>query len=410
MTKTGSKKATENETTNLAKDAIIFIPGLGRDYLDQSVDCISRKIANSLDRNAKDIKATYLAVDSPDEEYREGLKTKKRTIIRKDHDSEQPFTDLYELNYEDIFMKRYKEKTPIYQVLALGGTLLSNIVRIPYLLRGYAKSRREKFQIFFSLGILLIMIIYALLLVTAAASAIPGLNDIIQKYFSLEILHKGIIIVTGLGLFTSLQLKNLIRDAAVDYSCAIDYLSLGERRRAIIGQLSLLVEHIRELYQYEKIHVISYSFGSLIALDALYPNDEYSCHHDNIDSLVTIGCPFDLVRNCWPEYFKERICSGNLKRRWLNMYNPVDLLGSNFRNDEKIKEAETGIEVQSGNQKDILMPENLVIDKDLYINGLSLVNLLCLRGLKVHSCYWDPDDKAEISCFDKIIGRLYPDL
>jgi hypothetical protein len=92
------------------------------------------------------------------------------------------------------------------------------------------------------------------------------------------------------------------------------------------------------------------------------------------------------------------------------MYNPIDLLGSNFRNNEEINEAETGIELQADNQKVTLKPENLVIDRSLYINGLSLVNLFCLRGLKVHSCYWDPDDKAEISCFDKIVEKLYPDL
>lgn len=443
------------------RDAIIFVPGLSQEYLDQSVDCISRKIVNALDRHTKEADAIYLARDAAEEEYREGLKARKRTILRKGPTAEQPFVDIYELKYEDELTKLYKAKKPISQAIALFLTLASNIFRVPNLLRGTGKTKREKLQIIYSMGILGIMTSYVILLIIAALSSVPNLSDKLpwtQKEVTIstyqdnsdesmntvaqsienageqqslstpesnpppktsngmaesvmDFLRNVIVLLTGLGLLTSAQLKGFIKNAAIDYSCAIDYLSLAERKRAILGHLSLLVEHVAEVApRYKRIHIISYSFGSLIALDALYSADGHCRRYDGVDSLVTIGCPFDLVRTCWPEYFADRVSPGNVKRRWLNIYNPVDVLGSNFRDDGLIGDARTGIEVQSGDHKEMLLPENMVLDKNLHINGLSFMNLLALRGLKVHACYWNPDDSGEISCFDEIIRGLYPGL
>jgi hypothetical protein len=456
----GGRDAPAETEIEHRKDAIIFIPGLSQEYLDQSVDCISRKIVNALDRHTTDADATYLARDPTEEEYKEVLKTRRRTVVRRDLGNESPFLDIYEFDYEDELTKRCKDKKPISQAIVLLITLASTITKLPLLLKGQGKSSQEKFQILYSIAIVFIIASYTIILLIAAISSarvfvgndgdqkkmvVSASKDVsteskksplqstkpeIEKQAESKVpetpfpnspnsmwdslmgfLRKLIVLFTGLGLFTSKHLKDFIKSAAIDYSCAIDYLSLGERRRAILGKLSLLVEHISEMsLKYERIHIVSYSFGSLVALDALYPTDEYCRRYDSVASLVTIGCPYDLVRTCWPDYFTRRINPQGVDRTWLNMYNPVDALGSNFRDNPMVESAQKGIELESGNGKTMLLPQNVVLGQDLHLNGLSLMNLLALRGLKVHSSYWDPDDKAEICCFDEIIRRLYPNL
>ena len=436
------------------RDAIIFVPGLSREYLDQSVDCVSRKIANALERHAKAADAIFLARDSADAEYNEGegSKAKKRTIVCRNPGGEKPFLDIYELNYDDKLTKPCKDRKPISQAIMLLLTLASNVSRLPQLIRGAGKSRREKFQIVFSMGILGIFAVYAVMLILAALSAAPaGLDKIFGEEKRIEVavskdagaesknasppseaagtpkatvakesgasggimdlLRNLIVLFTGLGLFTSKQLKDFIRSAAIDYSCALDYLALGERKRAILGELTLLVGHVgRNSQGYRKIHVVSFSFGSLVTLDAFFPADEYFPCYDGVDSLVTIGCPFDLVRNCWPEYFSGRSAPDAVQRKWFNIYNPIDILGSNFRNDDKADVPQFGIEIELENRTEMLVPDNVAVDRNRHLDALSFIHLVALRGLRVHTTYWDPDDKAELSCFDEIIKKLYPDL
>jgi len=448
--------------TKQRRDAIIFIPGLCRSYLDQSVDCISGKITNALARQTREVNVNYVTGDASESEYMPGQKARKRTIVRRRLEEVRPFLDVYELNYEDDLTKHYKDRNPILQALALLLTLTTGFFRLPRLLIGRGKKANEKLQVLYSVSILGIIASYVVILILAALSTIPifvgKLTLSEQKAQSstnnrlvadksegnsvhvpksggeraaepvtasaqtgnaasnpkgslMDFFRNAIVLLTGLGLFKSKPLKEYIKTIAVDYTCAIDYLSLSERKRAILGKLSLLEAHIREAKPFHgKIHIISYSFGSLIAIDALYPYGYSHQSYEGVFSVVTIGCPFDLVRNCWPKYFTERMNPGNSERKWINLYNPIDVLGSNFRNDDKTDEAEIGIEVQADQGTTNVLPTNVVLEEGPHLNGLSIMNLFAMRGIRMHASYWNPEDLGEISCFDEIIKRLYLDI
>ena len=64
-----------------------------------------------------------------------------------------------------------------------------------------------------------------------------------------------------------------------------------------------------------------------------------------VKNLVTIGCPFDMVRTYWPNYFINRQRQSNAPVQWINIYAPLDVFGSNFRDDDKTDDAEQGIVV-----------------------------------------------------------------
>ena len=53
----------------------------------------------------------------------------------------------------------------------------------------------------------------------------------------------------------------------------IYYMRLGERRQVLTGQLAALLEHAvqKPEVEYRRIDIVAYSFGTVIAMDALFP-------------------------------------------------------------------------------------------------------------------------------------------
>jgi hypothetical protein len=221
-----------------------------------------------------------------------------------------------------------------------------------------------------------------------------------------------IVLVTALGfvLPPKAKIQEAISLAATNYLCLIHYLNWGERSHAIGGKLESLLEHLVEREKgYGKIHIIGYSFGSIVALDNLFasgrkPIDRFR----RIDTLVTIGCPFDIIRTYWPEYFNGRQSLTADTPKWINVYSPIDILSSNFAdsgNDQPVDEEQRkdiGIKLADGMRK----PENIV-----FLQGpqrrLGIVDVLTLTGFRAHSMYWGEEVKGEITCFHDVIRMMY---
>ncbi|HYG08908.1 MAG TPA: hypothetical protein VD835_02930, partial [Pyrinomonadaceae bacterium] len=223
-----------------------------------------------------------------------------------------------------------------------------------------------------------------------------------------------IVLVTALGfvLPPKVKVKEKISLAATNYLCLIHYLNWGERSHAIGGKLESLLEYLVEREQgYKKIHIIGYSFGSIVALDNLFAQGAKPIERFNrIDTLVTIGCPFDIIRTYWPEYFKGRYSLTPNTPKWINVYSPIDILSSNFAdcgNEQWVNDAQhqdVGIEVEGQIRK----PENLIFSQGSY-QGLGVVDILTLAGFKAHSLYWGEEVKGEITCFHGIVKKMYQD-
>jgi hypothetical protein len=94
----------------------------------------------------------------------------------------------------------------------------------------------------------------------------------------------------------------------------------------------------------------------------------------SVHTLVTIGCPFDFVRTFWSDYFDEsRDYTDKVPLRWLNVYSPVDVLGSNFRNDPQPGDANINIRAEQVNSASgVPAPTNVP-----FTDGLSFSRLSC---------------------------------
>jgi hypothetical protein len=165
------------------------------------------------------------------------------------------------------------------------------------------------------------------------------------------------------------------------------YLTINHQRSATLGRFHSTLEHIVEKAHYQHVHLLAYSFGSIVALDALFPPTSnskiayprFSC----ISKLITIGCPFDFVRQLWPQYFDNRQAASSAPTYWLNVYTPPDALGSNFRDDELNQPAT----VQLGNKA----PENLTYERGDY----GLLDAMSFLALRTHGIYWKQDEDIQ---------------
>jgi len=418
---------------DLPLDAIIFVPGLG-DWIDQSVDGIARRIAAALDRNAQTVPAQFnLKLEARDEEYaaRRGLdrKTRVRTIFRNDGGQDAPVLDVYELEYQPTLTKNYAQQNALRNSARLFLTLATTFHRLVRAVVSPVKGLAAKAQLYFALFILSLLVAYMAVLIIAAVETLresPQVVSALAAYLPkpagsgetppasspgatapLSLLQALVVAVALVQTLWPGLREGLIK-SAVTYISAIDYLSYGDRREVIAGQVSDLLEHVAEKGVYRRIHIVAYSFGTIIALDNVFPpgrkpGERFKLVH----TLVTIGCPFDLVRMFWPNYFQKRQTWPGVPHDWYNVYLPIDVLGSNFRDGDEPGPATKGIGLVEEKDDPERKPENLAYTRGLDHENLSPLAWLALIGLRAHANYWEPEYESEMSCFSDLTLKLY---
>jgi hypothetical protein len=156
---------------------------------------------------------------------------------------------------------------------------------------------------------------------------------------------------------------------------------------------------------------VAYSFGSIVALDTFFPRQNPASHLISVDTLVTIGCPADLVRIFWPKYYglSERAYRPGAPQRWINIYSTTDVLSSNFRNDNKKDSANVSIAGATEGKEEELKPFNVSYEGGPLGERLTIPNIILLLGLRAHAMYWERDGKAgsDVGCFSILVPHIY---
>ena len=405
-----------------AKAALVYVPGLEGTGPAQSADVIARKMVAALER-ASPPSVSFGTREGKDEEYGQEApkaKTRVRTIVRNEEGVETPLLDVYDIEYGPQLRSRFEGRILLLQIVQLLWTLVASVPRHVIALGRKSKSAGHKLQMIWVSAILVILASYTGVLLyglwlgatsltsagqgppaaSAAGSAPAGMPA--EGGLDAAVV-KAILILGGLGALSRQSAKELLRKIAVEYVCALSYLRAGERRAALSGQLLALLDHVGERRPpHERVHVLSYSFGSVVALDALFDENPPAARLERFGTLVTVGCPFDLIRSYWPRYFADRRARVPEEAKWINVYAPNDVLGSNFRDDARDEAATAGISTGSGAGR--IVPENVVHRR--VGSGAGAVEALLLGGFRAHRTYWDPDDPNEVSCFDQLAARL----
>jgi hypothetical protein len=154
--------------------------------------------------------------------------------------------------------------------------------------------------------------------------------------------------------------------------------------RAVVRKVldRLITEHPQR-----PIHLIGYSFGSLVAIDLLFPKtDEAEVDErfpQSIASLTTIGCPVDFLRLYFPDYLDGR--RTDMKGvDWTNIFIPADVFGSNFTDTDDFSDSGSrpagAVEVIVGD----CSPRTVRYTRE----ELSVLNILARKGFSSHAAYW----------------------
>lgn len=394
----------------------IFISGLGQSFVNETVEKYTERLKNEISCNTQGIDYEIQKEKINYTVTHESLvvsiyeKTPDRKLIYK----------IYDFNYQEILTEKFTGSSLIVKNLWL---FLLAVRKFPLLIKRLfiPENYNRPLQ---TLYLFLIFIIIA----TAVLLMLPSTIDLIVNFLAeekvlnivtgfrqkfgitnipyiskegIEKVSKVILSLTALLLLVMPNANILIANLATEFICANDYMEYGVQRQLIQGNLELLVDYIAENEKDCKIHFHSYSFGSILAIDYIYPfgnivskNAERFC-----EAIITIGTPFEFVNSYYPEFYLNRKNELGDTIQWLNVYSIADALGTNFRNDALIGEAEFGIAKASNNK-----PININYEVSILNEG-SITNFFMLYNIKVHGMYWD--NKTEgLSCLRLIYDEM----
>lgn len=207
-------------------------------------------------------------------------------------------------------------------------------------------------------------------------------------------------------LFTSLLVlivpnaNTIITDLATNFVCANDYLQHGSQKQLIQGNLEHLVDYITENEKDCKIHIHSYSFGSILALDYIYPYGIKASQNalQYCEAIITIGTSYEFVNSYYPIFYENRDTKPGDQLQWINVYSVADALGTNFRKDSIAGESELTLKGA------LNKPINVNYEVSP-ISKFSIVDFIMLYSIKVHDMYWDDNTEGQ-SC----LGSLYSEM
>lgn len=444
----------QSQTSTLAPnpDVVIYIPGLSSGQEIQRVDTVSQKICQAVDRNAASAHVKFTTSDPREVSYGQGHKARVRTIHRIDGADDHAVVEIFELDYASTLTRRFEEMALFRRLIALFLAMVSSLPQLLVSLVRPNKTFKDKLQMVFASGVFVLLLAYMFILLGTAVYTITQTSELdiempawlttfaknvsssgstpeatIEESSSggagetnktsetkkekpeIQPLQMLVIILAALGIISKKNIKNKINSAAVEYLCALNYLRLGIRRQAISGQLYALLEHLEEdTTTYGDFHVVAYSFGSVVALDTFFPRNSPPERIGMVKTLVTLGCPFDMIRGFWPDYFKGRLQLDSAPK-WLNVYTPLDALGSDFR-DVRVKKGQTQTEVGitiAGKEELPVIPTSYQFRRGEESNVLSFVGTLALRGLDAHLGYWNDSDDDELNSFDLTVAEIF---
>ena len=123
---------------------------------------------------------------------------------------------------------------------------------------------------------------------------------------------------------------------------AMRYIEHDAQMIAVADAFDQAYDDIVEADPDAEIHVLAFSFGSIVALDAMIPRRaDVARRHLRLSSITTIGAPVDFIRLFYPDHFADRTDSRVLKTvPWMNIWIPRDVFGSDFGDgDPSVKKA-----------------------------------------------------------------------
>ena len=374
---------------------IIYLPGLGHEHLDISLKAYALRMMKAIDEQNPDPSKKY-RIESADREYDvDGTTAGVVSIFEMDVNSEEEIYRLYEFKYGRFLTGKLSGSNILYRFIPLLIILVSRLGSVfkSLLSFGDGVSKKSKIQALYFMVIYCFLAVYLILLVPSLLSFIASimadhhqLNYLSGYIKDWEGMFQAILVsFSGFMLFMP-RSKNVFSEMAAEYIGANQYLSAGDQKLLMMGKLSRLIEVMSEEGADITFEIHAYSFGSVLALDALFPYEAEPSYRikNNVTRLVTIGCPFDFIEIYWSNYFNDRKHSGVSLPVWININSDLDVLSTKFDGNPAKKLAFIGSEQFWERHQCIDVTYNMINPK-----RISFFQMLMFYGVRAHQMYWD---------------------
>ena len=387
----------------------IYIAGLGQSSNKESVEKYAARYIKELEYSTSGINF-YTKVEKiyyNDDQSSLVVKIYQHTKEKQKSNQDNLIYASYDFEYNELLNQKFQNKNLFLKNLAL---LLLVTRKLPRLITSLFKKRTytKGGQTFYMFLLFLIMSLAVLLIIPSLLSIFNGFNcSGIKLICSVNNFLKGlkeysmkILPLTSIAIIFIPESSTLLTKVAAEFTTIDNYIQYGEQAQIIQGNLDALIEYIVENEENPTIHLHTYSFGSVIALDALFPlgNEPSANIQNKVNLLITVGAPYEFINNYYPKFYNERINKMSEKIKWINVYSTMDAFASNFRNDNEVDIAEYGI------VKNMEVPMNLnyeIARREKY----NLFSFLTLKHITMHQSYWD-DSKSGQSCTRLIFNKM----
>lgn len=377
---------------------IIYVPGLGHDD-GNTGDRIADVLARAYDR--RDGHQQYSTTTDAEVTAPRGLKVAKSIVS---NDAKRTVIQVFELDYQTKLDKPSGPAGPPVSPGVVQSTQYAVFaaIKLAWAWRRPAKTWRSKSQLM--LGFLAAAALLFLWFVTVYSALVAvgvKLPHFLGALFSDKAAGWSFGGFAGLSVLSWAAVRKSVLAGATTIEHLIDYVRNADRTAGTVClTLDDAVAGLIDAGWTGPIHLLGYSFGSLILFDSAFPPTTW--HKigeplDAISSLVTIGCPLDLVRLYFPKYADTRAARAP-GVEWRNIYNAADIFASNLKEKEEEDEptAVTATAFQPFNPKSIR-----------YLNErLTPLQLFMMKGFRTHAGYWGDDDEGQ--CFEETLELWMP--
>lgn len=309
---------------------LIFAPGFVRSGANSGT-----RVAELVAHHASLLLGTYSAVESKEHAVA-GLRV-CRTVVGP-HGT--PVLEVAELDYlgrlEDEDLVGARQTAPGFLrsgLLAVRGLAML----VPATFRA-GKSGRAKLQLFLGFGAVALLLALAVVAAVAALSAAGVGKQRIADVTATRVAVFGGASVAAIWA----ALRPQLVAAAGRIERVMDFADKHRYRATVVSTLYEVLDGLRDRGRAGAVHLVGFSFGTLVLLDALFPQEDrepdvggtgnLEALASRVTSLTTIGSPADFARLYWPDWFENRRALAP-SLYWLNILNDSDVFGSNFRDD-----------------------------------------------------------------------------
>ncbi|MBI4306392.1 MAG: hypothetical protein HY678_08755, partial [Chloroflexi bacterium] len=312
-------------------DAYIFLPGIGQGWDGTMAMGFARRLASALERNTDAIgtKVEEQAAEFPPPlgrtEYARVLVS--RVAPEPDH----LVADVYSLDLANSIATRFERMNSLWKTVLMAVYSALFLLDLASFLWRRKVGPREKLQwVIGGAGLFVVTVT----LFSSAAALIVSLGSYAPGFDGLDTFRNWAAPIAGSILAATALMPRRIRDGvdalAIRLLGLTAYIGTGEWRDVAVGRLAKLVVELRRTGSYGRIHLFGYSVGSVVVLDTIYPVSPAIQIFNEIDTIITVGCPADSIGAFWPDYFTRREGRAGRQPTWYNVFIPADLLASNF--------------------------------------------------------------------------------